>query len=329
MNYTLEDIAKKLGLSKTTVSRAISGKGRISENTRKLVADFIKEVGYTPNAVARSLANNKTYNIGIVFPRDSSVDEMPYFQNVMIGASEAAAGFGYDILIIMADNDDIKSLERAVQNKKVDGVIVTRCVKDSKVNRYLYENKFPSVILGRPEEDLLFVDNDNQGAATRMTETLINRGCKNIALLGGNENFFVTQSRLNGFIDGFKNCGIKHDPENVYLNMHNIERMESVIRKIISDKIDCIVCMDDVLCNSTLIYLQQLNVNVPEDVKLVSFYDSNLLKNHKPSITSLYFDSKQLGAQGLRTLLRNIDGEDAQNCVISDYNIQMRESTNY
>lgn len=329
MNYTLDNIAKELGLSKTTVSRAISGKGRISEETRKQVADFIREIGYTPNAMARSLAKNKTYNIGLVFPRDSSVEEMPYFQNVMIGASEAAADYGYDILIIMADNDDIKALERAVQNRKVDGVIVTRCEKDSKINKYLYENKFPSVIMGRPEENLLFVDNDNQGASTRMIETLINRGCNNIALLGGNEKFFVTQSRLNGFVDGFANCGLKYNPENVYLNMHNLERMESVIRKIINDKVDCIVCMDDVLCNSTLIYLQQLNVNVPEDVKLVSFYDSNLLKNHKPSITSLYFDSKQLGAYGMRNLLRNIDGEDAQNYIISEYNIQMRESTNY
>ena len=328
MNYTLDDIAKELGLSKTTVSRAISGKGRISEATRKAVADFIQTVGYTPNAAARSLANNKTYNIGIVFPRDSSVDEMPYFQNVMIGASEAAAVLGYDILIIMADNDDIKSLERAVQNRKVDGVIVTRCVKGSKVNRYLLENQFPAVVMGRPEEDLLYVDNDNQGAATRMTETLINRGCDSIALLGGNENFFVTQSRLKGYIDGFTNCGLKYNPDNVYLNMHDVERMESVIRKIISDKVNCIVCMDDVLCNSTLITLQRLNINVPEDVKLVSFYDSNLLKNHKPTITSLYFDSKQLGATGLRQLLRNIDGEDAQSSIISDYNIQMRESTN-
>lgn len=329
MNYTLEDIAKELGLSKTTVSRAISGNGRISEATKNKVAALIKEVGYIPNAVARSLATNKTYNVGIVVPRDSSVEEMPYFQNVLIGASEAAADLGYDILIIMDDNDNLKSLERVVQNKKVDGVIVTRCVKGSNLNRYLYENKFPAVILGRPEEDLLYVDNDNQGAATRMIETLINRGCKNIALLGGNENFFVTQSRLNGYIDGFKNCGMKYNKDNVYLNMHNVERLESVIRKIIKDNVDCIVCMDDVLCNSTLIYLQQLNINVPEEVKLVSFYDSNLLKNQKPSITSLYFDSKKLGAQGVNILLRNIDGEEVQSYVISDYNIQMRESTNF
>ncbi len=328
MKYTLDDIAKELGLSKTTVSRAISGNGRISEATKRVVADFIQKVGYTPNAMARSLAKNRTFNIGIVFPRDSSVDEMPYFQNVMIGACEAAADFGYDILIIMADNDDISSLERAVQNKKVDGVIVTRCVKDSKINRYLWENKFPAVILGRPEENLLFVDNDNRGAAMRMTETMLNRGCRKIALLGGNENFFVTQSRLNGFIDGFNNCGIQHDPEFVYLNMHNAERMDSVIREIINSKIDCIACMDDVLCNSALFHLQQLNINVPKDIKLVSFYDSNLLKNHKPAITSLYFDSKQLGAQGLKLLLRNIDGEDAQSKVIYDYNIQMRDSTN-
>lgn len=328
MNYTLEDIAKELGLSKTTVSRAISGKGRISEATRRLVADFIQTVGYTPNAVARSLANHKTYNIGIVFPRDSSVEEMPYFQNVLIGASEAASSYGYDVLIIMADNDDIGALERAVQNQKVDGVIVTRCENDSEVNRYLYDHKLPSVILGRPEEDLLYVDNDNQGAAIRMTETLLHRGCKNIALLGGNEKFFVTQSRLNGFVEGFRKCGMEYDPDNVYLNMHNVERMESVIRKIIKNQVDCIVCMDDVLCNSTLIYLQRLNVSVPQDVKLVSFYDSNLLKNHKPSITSLFFDSKQLGAQGLRNLLRKIDGDEVENCVISDYNIQMRESTN-
>ena len=328
MNYTIDDIAKELGMSKTTVSRAISGKGRISEATRDRVNEFIKAINYAPNAVARSLAANKTFNIGIVFPHDSTFDEMPYFHNVLAGACETATEHNYDVLVILADNDDISALQRAVLNKKLDGVIVSHCIRDSKVISYLKQNDLPFLVLGNPlDDDVLYIDNDNRGASIKIIETLANQNIRKFAIIGGNDSLFVTQSRLEGYSIGLSNSGIEVDKDLIFLNMHKGEKISYAVKNCLSNGVECIVCMDDVLCNSVLIYLQNNGVNVPKDVKLVSFYDSTLLLNQKPSITSLSFDSRSFGRKGVETLLNKIDEGVACSVILNDYDIKIREST--
>ena len=329
MGYTLDKIAKELGLSKTTVSRAISGKGRISEETRAKVNAFIKEINYRPSAVARSLAASRTFNVGLVFPADSALGEMPYFQTLMTGVCDRAMEYEYDVLIILADNDGISALKHAVRNKKIDAVMVSRCEQDSKVINFLKDASIPYIVVGDPmEPGVPFIDHDNEGAATRMIETLIDKGITRMALIGGGENINVTHSRLAGFRQGFINRGMKADENQIYLNMHKSDRMDKVLKTAISEGAECIVCMDDMLCNSVLNCLHNDGLSVPDDIKLCSFYDSNLLSTSKPSITSLYFDAKKLGAEGLSMLMRNLDGEDVTNLTLSDFNIQMRDSTN-
>ncbi len=329
MGYTLDKIAKELGLSKTTVSRAISGKGRISEETRAKVNAFIKEINYRPSAVARSLAASRTFNVGLVFPADSALGEMPYFQTLMTGVCDRAMEYEYDVLIILADNDGISALKHAVRNKKIDAVMVSRCEQDSKVINFLKDATIPYIVVGDPmEPGVPFIDHDNEGAATRMIETLIDKGITRMALIGGGENINVTHSRLAGFRQGFINRGMKADENQIYLNMHKSDRMDKVLKTAIAEGAECIVCMDDMLCNSVLNCLHNDGLSVPEDIKLCSFYDSNLLSTSKPSITSLYFDAKKLGAEGLSMLMRNLDGEDVTNLTLSDFNIQMRDSTN-
>lgn len=329
MGYTLDKIAKELGLSKTTVSRAISGKGRISEETRAKVNAFIKEINYRPSAVARSLAASRTFNVGLVFPADSALGEMPYFQTLMTGVCDRAMEYEYDVLIILADNDGISALKHAVRNKKIDAVMVSRCEQDSKVINFLKDASIPYIVVGDPmEPGVPFIDHDNEGAATRMIETLIDKGITRMALIGGGENINVTHSRLAGFRQGFINRGMKADENQIYLNMHKSDRMDKVLKTAIAEGAECIVCMDDMLCNSVLNCLHNDGLSVPDDIKLCSFYDSNLLSTSKPSITSLYFDAKKLGAEGLSMLMRNLDGEDVTNLTLSDFNIQMRDSTN-
>ncbi len=328
MGHTLDSIAKELGMSKTTVSRAISGKGRISKETRDKVNNYIKKINYRPSAVARSLAANRTFNVGLVVPADSALGEMPYFQTLMTGVCDRAMDFDYDILILLADNDGISALKHAVENKKIDAVIVSRCECDSKVINFLKESTIPYLVVGNPmDPEVPYIDHDNAGAATRLIESLIDAGIKRMALIGGGENINVTLSRLEGFKRGLINKGLKVDENLIFLNMHKSARLDSVVREVIEDGAECIVCMDDMLCNSVLNCLQNDGINVPEDVKLCSFYDSNLLSSSKPSITSLYFDAKKLGAQCIELLMRNLEGESITSQILTDYNIQMRDST--
>ncbi len=328
MSYTIEDIARELGMSKTTVSRAISGKGRISEATRTKVNEYIKKVNYTPNAVARSLARSQTYNVGLIFPTDSSVVTSPYFQTLMTGVCARAMQDEYDVLIILADNDDISALEHAVNNKKVDAIIASRAERGSRVISFLKKSNIPYIVMGNPQdEDVLYIDHDNEGASARLIESLIDKGVTRMALIGGGDNINVTKSRLDGFCQGFKNKGLEPQEGLIFLNMHRSERMEAVVLGAIKEGAQCIVCMDDMLCNSVLLTLHKNGISIPEDVMLCSFYDSSLLSNSKPSITSLFFDAKKLGAEGFDLLLRKLRKEEVASRVLSDFNIQMRDST--
>ena len=137
--YTIDDIARELGVSKTTVSRAISGKGRIGQATRERVLAFIKEHDYRPNVVARGLAQRKTYNIALLMPKDYVATEFLFFKDCMNGICEVASEYNYDIIISMIDGEDISQIQRLEANRKVDGIIVSRAVVSSKVQKYLKE----------------------------------------------------------------------------------------------------------------------------------------------------------------------------------------------
>ena len=95
---TIDDVAKALGISKTTVSRAISGKGRVGSDTRDKVMEFIEKHNYRPNVSAKALASQRTYNIGVVWPDDYNAVDLPFFQRCMIGMTEATSSVGVDIL---------------------------------------------------------------------------------------------------------------------------------------------------------------------------------------------------------------------------------------
>ena len=107
--YTIDDIARELGVSKTTVSRAISGKGRIGQATRDRVLAFIKEHDYRPNVVARGLAQRKTYNIALLMPKDYVATEFLFFKDCMNGICEIASAHDYDIIISMVDGEDVSA----------------------------------------------------------------------------------------------------------------------------------------------------------------------------------------------------------------------------
>ena len=147
-NITIANIAEELGISKTTVSRAISGKGRISEATRQRVREYMEENNYKPNVIAQGLAKSKTYNIGVVMPSDYGLEEMSYFQNCLVGLQEMASIYEYDIILTVCNNNDLGQLKRIISNGKVDGVILMRTLIEDEAVKLLLEQEFPFVVIG-------------------------------------------------------------------------------------------------------------------------------------------------------------------------------------
>lgn len=327
-NLTIGDIAEKLGVSKTTVSRAISGKGRIGAETREKVIRYIKEHDYRPNVIARGLAQSRTYNIGLVIPGNYNLVELPFFQNCMLGISKTASMLDYDVLISVVMPDDISRLRRVVINHKVDGVILTRTLIEDASVAYLKETGIPFVTIGSTKDDAVVqIDNDHRSACKEMTEKLLAQGMEKIALIGGSQRYIVNDNRLGGFMEAYKAYGKKADREHIFLDVEDEKEVRRIVEKLLGEKTECIIAMDDYLCSCVLNTLRQNRIEVPGQMKVVSFYDSSLLANNMPSISSIQFNVEELGEMTCRALLKMIEGEAVQMRTLLGYQISMREST--
>lgn len=327
-NLTIGDIAQELGVSKTTVSRAISGKGRIGQQTRQRVLAYIEEHHYSPNVVAKGLAQNKTFNIGMVLPGDYNIVELPFFQKCMMGISRLASARGYDVLVSMVTADQITQLERAVTNRKIDGAILTRTLTEDVPMQYLKDNGVPFVAIGSTDDvQAVQIDNDHCSACRELTGSLLDRGIKRIALIGGSEDYIVTRNRLRGFEDAFRERPDWDGTSQVFLNIDKVDEVDTIVEKLLSEQMECIVSMDDYLCGCVLNILQQRQIAVPDQVQVVSFYDSSMLANRIPAVTSIRFDVEELGRKACELLLQMLDEEEVPDRTLLGYEVCMREST--
>lgn len=326
-NLTIGDIAEELGVSKTTVSRAISGKGRIGEQTRQRVLEYIEEHNYSPNVVAKGLAQNKTFNLGMVLPGDYNIVELPFFQSCMLGISREASSHGYDVLISMVMPEDITQLKRAVTNRKIDGAILTRTLADDAPMKYLQESGVPFVAIGSTDDDrVVQIDNDHRSACREMTDNLLELGITKIALIGGNESYIVTRSRLSGFEDAFAGRKKWDGNRQIFMNVDDSKKVDRIVERLLADGTQCIVSMDDFLCGCVLNALQIRQVAVPEKMKVVSFYDSTMLEYRMPSVTSIRFNVEELGRRACELLLRMLNEEEVDRRTLLGYEVCMRES---
>ena len=327
--YTIEDIARELGVSKTTVSRAISGKGRIGQATRERVLQFIEEHDYRPNVLARGLAQKKTYNLALLLPKDYAATEFPFFKDCMNGICEVASNYDYDIIISMISGEDVSQIQRLELNRKVDGMIVSRTVAGSAAQEYLKQCREPFVVIGPTDDpEIPSVDNKNQEASRELTGIMLLKGIRKLALLGGNQNYNVTGSRYQGYIDAHKNAGVPLDESLVFMDIDNPIRAAEAVKKALENQVDGILCMDDVICSMCLGVLREKRIKVPAQIKVASLYDSRNLEYNDPPVTSVKFDTVRLGKMACAKLLRilgeNLE-EDAK--IPLNYQVVLREST--
>ncbi len=325
---TISDVAEALGVSKTTVSRAISGKGRIGKETRERVLTYIEEHNYRPNVLAKGLAQLKTYNIGVMLPEDYTVVDLPFFQACLIGIEETAISMDYDILLTMSRGRDCAQLVRMIENHKVDGVILMRTFTDDVHVEYLMSQKIPFVTIGSSNyPGVVQVDNDHRSACRELISILLMKRMRRIGLIGGVETHVVTQSRLQGYIDAHEQAGVLVDHDIIHVNVEKEIMIERAVEKLLAEHVDGIVCMDDAVCIHVLNKLRREKISIPEQIKVASFYDSSILESNIPSITSLSFNARELGTAACKILMGLIDGSEAELQTLLGYEVILKDST--
>jgi len=324
----INDVAQELGISKTTVSRAISGKGRISQKTRDRVMRYIERIGYAPSIVAQGLAQSRTFNIAFVMPNDNSAAEMPFFQKCLWGVNRNALINNYDVIVATSSAQDIVQLERLIRNQKIDGAILARTYYDDIAQKLLKESNIPFITIGKANDDMtLQIDNDNENGCRELTEYLLRTGNEKVALIGYAEKSMVDKARLLGYAKAFERLNKKCSKDYTMLVEDESTSIEAAVDVLMDRKADCIVCMDDGICSRVLNYLQIKHAKIPEDIKVASFFDSNILEHNTPGITTVRFNAEALGEKSCSLLLEAIDGNDVEAVNMQDYEIVIKEST--
>lgn len=324
---TISDVAEALGISKTTVSRAISGKGRVGENTKNKVLGYIEEHNFTPNPLAKGLAESKTYNVALSIPSEVlALEDVSFFQTCLIGMCKAAESMDYDVVLTMNDNNDCNQLKRIIKHRKVDGVIVTRTLANDKQVEMLKNSGMPFVTIGSYSgRDVIQVDSDHEAGCCELTEALANKGYKKIALISGDSSHIVTQNRTKGFLLGMRNAGINNAGNNIFV--YSKDDLENTLKTIIAKHYDCIIGMDDFITLKVLEILTNMRVSVPRDMKVASFYNSAALEKYNPPITSLEFSPIKLGSVACETLINAVNGQQVEQKTLIGHELLMRKST--
>jgi DNA-binding LacI/PurR family transcriptional regulator len=318
---TIADIARELGISKTTVSRSISGKGRISEETREKVLRYIEEKGYSPNIVARGLAVSKTFNICVLIPNDRSLIDIPFFQGCLNGIVKNAEENFYDILICMVQKDDISQLKRIVTNRKVDGVIVMRPLQNDPSVDFLKSEGIPFLVIGN-KEGTVQVDPNHKEACKALTLLLLTKGMKKIALIGASTEQCVTKQRYEGYCEALEQWKLPVDSKLVGLEAVTDKEVEKFTEKFLRMEADCIIGMDDYICR--LIYRRLRRENAANRPMIASFYDNEILGENVPCALSVRCDNEKIGMTSSQVMIDMIEGRETAEKTVLGYDIVAR-----
>lgn len=323
--YTMDDIAAELGISKSTVSRALSGSKRISVETREKVEKCAKEHNFQPNSAAKSLAIRKTLNIACVLPFESNTLQMTFYHECLSGMVSRSAQAGYSILVCMVGNKDSSQLVNLLENRKVDAAVLTQLKKNDKNVEILKKGGIPFVVIGSGlGDDIAQVDSKMSENCAEFTKLCISRlgdlKEKKVLFVCGSLDVEANNNRLNGFFDGIeslKDSGIK------YSVCTELEDLEDEIN--LSDW-DLILCSDDIVAARVFQLFEDKNIKAGEKVRLASFHDSVLLEACNPSVSALRVDAFSLGAEAASVALQMLSGGEYKMMSYVDCSFEMRET---
>lgn len=324
---TIGDVAEQLGVSVSTVSRAISGKGRIGAATRRRVLEFIEEHDYHPGGSGGGMGA-KSGNIAIIIPDAKDLVSLPFFYACMCGVSEAAQARGYDMFLVTTSGKDTSHLKQMIEERKVDGMILGSTHKNDVFARFLKSKAFPFVTIGSADDDeIIQIDHDNKGACRDLTAILLSRQWKRIAYMGPASDLVVDEARYSGFVQAHRDVGVEIDRDIVFREEMTELKMRKNVERLLGRDVDCILCQDDAVCHIVLSELRRLEVKVPEQMRVASCHNSRLLDNYPLSVTSLKFDNTEIGRVAGNVLLDLLEGKDVPKKTRLDYEVILKEST--
>ncbi|MFY0601261.1 MAG: LacI family DNA-binding transcriptional regulator [Cyclobacteriaceae bacterium] len=331
-HVTIKDVAKALNVSVSSVSRAFNDKYDIKKETKDRILKVANEMGYRPNPIAQKLMKQKSYNIGVIVPEFIN----DFFAKVTIGIQDVLISRGYQVLVMQSSEDIDQELNnaRTLIRNFVDGLIV--CPINEDVNREFYLSKLeegiPMVFLGRVGESLpgsKVVFNDAKWSLFA-AEHLIRQQMTKIYYLAGKPNLCVSRNRIKGFERALEKHGFP--PENsriIHAGLYP-EDGEREMEKLIAenDIPDAILCVNDPVAVGAMKVLKRHGFNIPNDIAVVGFTESQVADLVTPTLTSVSQPSYEMGKSAAELLLKQLEnGFGIPQTISFDGELNIRESS--
>lgn len=309
---TIYDIAQKLDISSTTVSRALKNNPAINKNTRKKIQQTARELGYRHNTFASSLRNQKTNTIGIIVHELNS----NFITSVLAGIEKVSTEAGYDLIIAHSSESYEKESANALNlfHKRVDGVIASLAFDTKNLEHYRFfeEKGIPVVFFDRVEEnsDNIKVIIYNYECGYKATRHLIEQGCKKIVLVTANLKRNVYAQRHKGYMDALFDNKIPYDKELVLIKdlseQCGVEAAMEILKMrplpdgaFITNDFSAAVCMQT---------LKNHDIKIPGDIAIVGFNNDAISKIVEPQLTTIHYPGMDMGEIAARNLINHLRG---------------------
>jgi LacI family transcriptional regulator len=340
---TLKQIARELDVSISTVSKALRNSKEISEDTREKVQAFAKLYNYRPNNIALSLKNRKTKTIGIIIPEIVH----HFFSKVIRGIELVANKRGYNVIVGLSNESFSKEVinMEMLANGSIDGFILSISKETLLQQDYHHFTEtinqgMPIVMFDRVVNEVLCdkVIVDDLKGSKKAVNTLIEKGCKTIAIITTKDYVSVGKLRTQGYLEALNENDIKAlgslilKADDKLASEDHLEVLEKDIETLFESNkgIDGVFAVNELYAITAMKVARKLGLSIPEDVQVIGFTDGVLSKHATPSLTTVSQHAQQMGEQSAELLINNLEieeDEDHYQTVIIETEIIERNST--
>jgi LacI family transcriptional regulator len=331
-NVTIKEIAQRLGIAISTVSRALHDAYDVSPETRKKVLDLAEELDYRPNPFAVSLVNHRTNIIGVLLPEIAT----HYFSTVVKGIQDVAYSVGYNVMFFISNEslEREKIILKSLNVNSLDGLLVSVSAETntSEHFRKLSEKGLPIVFFDRVLNDIhtsKVIQDDYQGAYNA-TSHLIQQGYQRIAHLAGPKALEIAQKRLHGYTDALAQNNIPFKKSYIIHSGMTQEDGTKDVSKILAIKPlpDAIFAVNDRKAIGAMLALRRYGYKIPQHIGIVGFLNAPMSEVVSPSLTTVEQAAYEIGAKSCQLLIQHIKSPDMEpQTIMMPSKLIIRESS--
>jgi DNA-binding LacI/PurR family transcriptional regulator len=309
---TIKEIASALGISTSTVSKALNNATDVSEKTRRKVQEYADSVGFSfKNAGPQK-------RICMLFENMDSQSNLQVGYSVLTGFQHAANNFHYEVVVEHCTDTCAPNLKELCRDNNFIGVMVLGTKLTSDIIKQLEETDVPVMLMDSYVKNpkVSCISSDNINSISAIVEQLIEDGHVNIGFLGGEKSSLVSRERFAGYVTALNGANIEYNSNFVCYGNFTEEGGRSCAKHFIDNKVTAVVCASDIMAIGLIRGLKELGAKVPDDISVSGFDDLEIIRYFSPALTTVKQDFFMLGKTAFTILRQSIKGYETKRIIL-------------